>query len=213
MNRAYYFPLQAGGSLIIAIVILIAMSIAAIGLVSSVESDLLVTDNFTNQQSGMHAADAGSEAAIKWIKGLQDTTLLYADMSQQGYYASLPAGTDSFTADSSDPNIYIDWDDDQCGNATNIICHEAAPALPTDEAGNSIRYIIHRLCTTPGSPQDASNHCLDYQADSTINPQKGLIQYGQSVRLTLNQDVYYRIITRTKGARNTIVFTQTMIHF
>jgi hypothetical protein len=39
------------------------------------------------------------------------------------------------------------------------------------------------------------------------------MQYGQSLRINREADVYYRITTRIKGPRNTIVFSQTMVHF
>ena len=204
---------QSGAGLIIALIMLIIMSMAAIGLVNSVESGMLVSGNFAFRQAALHASDSGSEAAINWLEPLANMPDLYTNNSIKGYYATIPAGLNITYSGVNNPTILINWDSDNCNNQSGVTCIEPAPALPTDEAGNSIRYIIHRLCKSEGSPQNISNNCVQYQSAAGSSPQKGQMQYGQSLRFKNNTDVYYRITTRVKGPRNTIAFVQTMVHF
>ena len=204
---------QSGAGLIVALIMLIVMSMAAIGLVNSVESGLLSAGNFAFRQAALHASDAGSEAAINWLRPLANMSDLYTNNASYGYYATMPAGLDITNSGTGNATILINWDSNQCDDRAGVVCIEPAPALQTDDAGNSIRYIIHRLCKNNGSPQDVSNNCIKYQGVAGSSPQKGQMQYGQSLRINREADVYYRITTRIKGPRNTIVFTQTMVHF
>lgn len=204
---------QSGAGLIIALIMLVVMSMAAIGLVNSVEIGLLAAGNFAFKQAALHASDSGSEAAINWLAPLANMPDLYTDKAENGYYATMPTGLDITNSGIGNATQLINWDNNQCNELTNVTCIEPAPALPIDSAGNSVGYIIHRLCKANGSPQDVSNNCIQYQGFAGSSTQKGQIQYGQSLRFNSNADVYYRITTRIKGPRNTIVFTQTMVHF
>lgn len=204
---------QSGAGLIIALIMLVIMSMAAVGLVNSVEIGLLVAGNFALKQAALHASDSGSEAAINWLEPLANMPDLYADKVEKGYYATMPTGLDITNSGIGNTTKLINWDNNQCNENTSVTCIDPAPALLTDSAGNSVRYIIHRLCKASGSPQDVSNNCVQYQGVAGSSTQKGQMQYGQSLRFNRNADVYYRITTRIKGPRNTIAFTQIMVHF
>ena len=56
-----------GAGLIIALVVLTAMSLAALALVRTVGTGLLVAGNLAFRQAAVLAADAGGEAAIAWL--------------------------------------------------------------------------------------------------------------------------------------------------
>ena len=206
-----FFPRQAGAGLIVALIMLVVMSMAAVAMVRVIETGLLATGNFAFRQSARQSADAGSEAAVNWLTPLADLPTLYADQVSQGYYASLPAGLD--ITDSGLPNtkVLIDWDDNACNNRNNIICAKPSSELNIDSAGNRLRYVIHRLCNGSGSPLDPAIGCLQFQTAGSTK--KGAISYGQAKFFQQSPGVYYRITTRVKGPHNTIVFTQTMVHF
>ena len=208
---------QSGAGLVVALIMLIVMSLGAIALVRSVETGSLVAGNFAFRQSALLASDAGSEAAVQWLIPLAALPDLYTDQTARGYYASVPDGLDitnsGSSTSSSGVKVLIDWDNDQCQSQSGIVCVAAAPALATDAAGNSIRSVIHRLCLSAGSPTDAANSCLLYQDASGGSAKKSGISYGNVKRFQASVGVYYRITTRVMGPRNTIVFTQTMVHF
>lgn len=202
---------QAGAGLVVALIMLIVMSMAAVAMVRAIGTGLLVAGNFSFRQQALLAADAGSEAAISWLTPLASFPGLYADNTAQGYYASLPADLDIADSGRDKAKVLIDWDSNQCNGRTGFICQSAAAALASDAAGNSIRYTIHRLCKLAGSPQDAANSCLLYQPSSSAS--KGAVSYGQAKRFAASTGVYYRITTRVNGPRNTVVYTQTIVHF
>jgi Tfp pilus assembly protein PilX len=202
---------QSGAGLVVALIMLIVMSMAAVAMVRAIGTGILVAGNYSFRQQALLAADAGSEAAINWLTPLAAMPDLYADQTAQGYYASLPDGLDLTDSGRAGATNLIDWDGNQCNGRSGVTCQAASPALSTDAAGNSIRYTIHRLCKLPGSPEDAANNCLLYQ--SAPSAQKGAVSYGNAKRFAISPGVYYRITTRVNGPRNTVVFTQTMVHF
>lgn len=203
----------AGAGLMVALVMMIVMSMSALALVRAVSTSMLVAGNFAFRQAAVLAAEAGSEAAIVWLTQRASLPVLYTDVPDDGYYASLPNDLDISGNAAVTTGVAIDWDQDKCQARKGILCVSAAPAQTADEAGQVIQYAIHRLCRTPGSPQDAANSCLIYQESSQLSPKKGQISYGNSSRFKKNSAVYYRITTRVRGPRNTIVFVQTLVHF
>jgi type IV pilus assembly protein PilX len=81
------------------------------------------------------------------------------------------------------------------------------PSRPgSDAAGNTVRYVIHRLCETTGAP-----HTRQLRQ---INPPRSTAAAvsapAASSQLTNNQ-VYYRITTRITGPRNTVAYIQTIV--
>ena len=79
-----------------------------------------------------------------------------------------------------------------------------ATAGAQDAAGNTVSYVIHRLCDAAGPPQ--SVNCAKSPAGSAGGSQSA----GGLGGLTNNQ-VYYRITTRIAGPRNTVAYIQTII--
>lgn len=202
-----------GAGLMVALVMMIVMSMSALALVRAVSTSMLVAGNFAFRQAAVLAAETGSEAAIIWLTQRASLPMLYMDSPNDGYYASLPDDLDISGNAAVTKGVAVDWDEDKCQSRKGILCVSATPAQAADEVGQVIQYIIHRLCRTAGSPQDAANSCLIYQESSQQSPKKGQISYGASIRFKKDSAVYYRITTRVRGPRNTIVLVQTLIHF
>lgn len=204
---------SSGAGLVVALVMLIVMSMSALALVRAVSTSLLVAGNFAFRQAAVMAAEAGSEAAIAWLDRRATLPDLYVDQPHFGYYASLPEGLDISGRATPDTRIAIDWDMDACQSRTDIDCISASPESIVDSAGQVIRYTIHRLCRSTGSPQDSANSCLLYQESSQASPKKAQFSYGAAIRFKKESAVYYRITVRVRGPRNTTVFVQTLVHF
>lgn len=204
---------QSGASLVIALVMLVIMSLGAIGLVRSVSTSLMVASNLAFRESAVLSSDAGAQAAINWLTPLVMTADLAVNQVAVGYYASAPDGLDISGMDDAHASVAIDWDDSKCKGSAASVCQQPAPALATNDAGNSVRYIIHRLCRTAGNPSSATNNCLMHQTGQTSGLKKSQLSYGAASNFTSTASVYYRITVRVRGPRNTTVFTQTLIHF
>jgi Tfp pilus assembly protein PilX len=213
LERFVTHPRSGGAGLVVALVMLIVMSMSALALVRTVSTSVLVAGNFAFRQAAVMAAEAGSEAAIVWLTARATLPDLYADLPNQGYYASLPEGLDISGSTPVGAKVAIDWDKDECNSRTGVACVSASPATTKDDAGQIVQYVIHRLCRSAGSPEDSANSCLLYRESSQVSPKKGQFSYGASSRFKPNSAVYYRITTRVSGPRNTTVFVQTLMHF
>ncbi len=201
-----------GAGLIVALVVLVVMSLGALALVRAVASSLLVAGNFAFRQAAVLAADAGSEAAISWLSERAASAEPFTDQPDAGYYASLPAGLD-LTGNRGSANATIDWDRDDCAARSELTCLKAASPLATDAAGNTVSYVIHRLCRSAGSPDDASNSCLLFHSAQGGSSNRSQLSYGASKRFQSADTVYYRITVHVQGPRNTTAFVQTLVHY
>jgi Tfp pilus assembly protein PilX len=202
-----------GASLVVTLIILVIMSLGAIALVRSIDANLMVASNLAFRESAVLASDAGIEEAIKWLSARITSPEIYADQASQGYYASTPDELNGSGLNGGNAKIAIDWNDTNCDGTASLACQQPAPALKTNQSGNSVRYIIHRLCRISGSPDSASNSCLMYRASQVGSLKKGQISYGATSRFVSAANVYYRVTICVHGPRNTTVFTQALIHF
>lgn len=204
---------QSGVVLFIALIVLVAMTLAGIALVRSVDTGSVVAGNLAFKQGATLAGDAGTEAAIAWLLPVAGTASAYADQPAAGYYATSQDTLD-MTGGSNDPNrALVDWDFNSCNGATTPACIAPAPPLSTDAAGNTVTYIIHRLCLSSGDPNASGNTCANYQTASSTSPKRGELKYGEDKRFEPPAKEYYRITSRTAGPRNTASFVETIVHF
>lgn len=202
---------QRGVVLLIALIVLVAMTLAGIGLVRSVDTGNMVAGNLAFKQGATLAGDSGTEAAIGWLTPLNGTSTVYTSNAAAGYYATSQATLDPTNHNSATTVPAVDWDDNNCSGLAFSICIKPAPAIVVGD--NSVSYIIHRLCQTETDPNNAGNTCVTYQSASSTSPRRGELKYGDDKRFEPLPGPYYRIISRVKGPRNTVSFVETMIHF
>lgn len=208
---------QKGVVLIITLVVLVAMTLAAIALVRSVDTGNVVAGNMAFKQGAVQSADAGTEAAIAWLTSVAGIAASYTDIPEQGYYATSQEELDP-TGNNGDPgHALIDWDNNDCNNAvadgTATNCIQPFPSNPNDAAPNAagyiVQYVIHRLCPSTGLP----NNCAS-TASTVAGTSAGAKDYTSKGGLSGETEVeYYRITTRVKGPRNTVSYVETIIHF
>jgi len=185
------FYRQQGVVLFIALIVLVAMTLAAIALVRSVDTVNQIAGNLAFKQGATHSGDAAVETARTWLVA-QAAGTLWNNNAANGYYASTP--TVGQGAETS-------WDQ---YNWTG-----SAIALPADAAGNQVSYVVHRLCQISGDPSGAGNNCLSTVITGSTPPgsSKGAGRKGPSG----TAQYYYRITSRIIGPRNTVSYTQTLI--
>jgi Tfp pilus assembly protein PilX len=183
------FRRQQGVVLFISLIMLVAMTLAGIALIRSVDTANLIAGNLAFRQGATLAADSGVETARTWlIAPAQGGNALYNNSPANGYYSSA-APVASWEQ--------YDW--------TNL-----AVPVPggVDAAGNQVRYVIHRLCTFAGQPPGGANNCLSTtSAGSGQGSSKGAGVQNPSGTAVW----YYRITSRVIGPRNTASYVQTLI--
>jgi type IV pilus assembly protein PilX len=189
---------QRGVVLFIALIVLMAMTLAGIALMRNVDSGTVIAGNLAFRQTATHVADIGVEAARAWLT--TTSTSLYGDSSSNGYYATWQESIDLLGNDPGKTDF--NW-------ASNSITTTGAHAGPT---GYTVRYVIHRLCQNTGDPTGSSANCVktSVTSSSTSTGTKGAAAYG-SYAITVPTAALYRITVRVEGPRNTLGYIQSTL--
>ncbi|WP_194722882.1 pilus assembly PilX family protein [Noviherbaspirillum malthae] len=212
-NALAVFPRsQQGVVLLVALIVLVAMTLAALSLVRSIDTGNQVAGNLAFKQGATAAADGGVEAAIDWLVTKVGTPALHADVPAQGYYATSQDTLDITGTSGNDDYAAVDWDNNNCNGISAAACIKPSAAIDAGN-GNSITYIIHRLCVSSGDPNSSGNSCANFKSASSTSPKRGEIKYGDDKRFEPLPAVYYRITSRVKGPKNTVSFVETIVHF
>ncbi|KPK14894.1 MAG: hypothetical protein AMJ67_15710 [Betaproteobacteria bacterium SG8_41] len=186
---------QRGTVLFIALIVLVAMTLAGIAIMRSVDTATLIAGNLAFKQATIQSADNGVEQAYQWL--LANRTVLANTNLGAGYYSSRPG---------SEP----DWNDP--------LTWTSAATVGTDAAGNTTSYVIHRLCNCPDTlyngtcASGSAQQCALTTASNVAPPpgQGDSFAVGASGFLE-DPKAYYRITVRTQGPRNTTSYVQSMV--
>jgi len=202
---------QQGIVLIMALIVLVAMTLAAIALVRSVYTANVIAGNLAFQQAATHSADAGVEAAVAWLEDNNGKTtsstatactpstlpVLACDQTTYGYLANRQ---DPDTTSQESWRQF--WDDH---------LNSSAKSLTADGAGNTVSYVIQRMCTLAGDAQSTGNDCTTSPHASAGTCAGGSSCDSQKDNLAGISQVYYRITVKVVGPRNTQSFTQAIV--
>jgi len=186
---------QRGVVLMIALIVLVAMTLAGIALVRSVDTSNIIAGNLAFQQAATHSGDTGTETAVAWLQANNAGVTLQANIFVNGYAAAR-----------TDPAAGQSWD----AFWTNVLVPAGQVVTLAADAstGNTVSYTIQRLCNAIGDPAVPGVDCAVSQtAASTSGSSKG----SGFVSLLYNAQVYYRITSRIVGPRNTVSYVQTIV--
>lgn len=188
---------QRGSVLLIALILLVAMSLAGIALIRSVSTSNIIAGNLAFQQAATHSADVGVETALTFLRansGAGVATL----------HTSVLTGTGTrYVALRQDPATGQSWDTFW---TSTLAGSGAVNTLAADAAGNSVSYVIHRLCDNTGVP--AYPGC---SAPPTDTGAASSSMGGGVVQVVGDKQVYYRITARVTGPRNTLSYVQAIV--
>lgn len=199
---------QGGVSLIFALIVLVLMAISGLALLRSMDTSNLIAGNMAFQQSAVHSSDAGVEAAISWLTINNAVAgVLYSDSPAAGYTASAAAvpanvtGEDFWNSLSAAGICFLPVAGGAC---------TASPGVP-DPAGNTVSYMIQRLCGSAGAT--TGNSCSTFTSTSGITATGNNEGAGEDVitPLTAGSAVYYRITVRVTGPRNSVSYVQSIV--
>jgi type IV pilus assembly protein PilX len=205
LNNTYSFAArdrgtsQRGTVLLIALILLVALSLAGIALIRSVSTSNMIAGNLAFQQGATHAADMGVETAVGFLEA---NSAVVAGVSALHSSVTSGAGT-RYVAVRQDPAAGQSWD--AFWSAT-LAGSGAVNTLATDAAGNTVSFVIHRLCNSAGAPVYPG--CSSSPTDATSS---GNSQGAGVIALTSPRQVYYRVTTRVAGPRNTLSYVQVIV--
>ena len=189
---------QQGVVLFVSLIILVAMTLAGIALMRSVDTNVLIAGNLAFRQANTMYADTGVEAARAWLTA--NTASL--NNNQPGgalhYWANYQLGV-NFLGTAPVAGDNYNW-------------AQAATVAAPDPA-YTIAYVIHRLCGGTGAPSDASAKCMQASAGGGSGSSglgtKGVVSYGVQALPGIST-IYYRVTVRVRGPRNTLSYVQAI---
>lgn len=194
---------QQGVVLFVALIALVVMSLAAVALIRSVDTNTIIAGNMALKHSALVSSDRGVEAALDWLDSENSIDLkrLEQDNITKGYYStfSLNGSPDL------DDSIVLKAD------ATWITAAEATGVGivggKEETSGNEIRFIIQRMCRVSGEPN--KDNCL--QGAPNVDKSSNQIT-PECCPPEPKPEPIYRITTRVQGAKNTVSYAQTFVY-
>lgn len=193
---------QKGLVLFVALIALLAMSLAAAALIRSVDTSVLVAGNLAFKQSATLAADNGIETAFSWIT--DHPNLLEADLATEGFYATqAKLGSEPDLTWFKDEDI---WDD----NNSRLAEGNGYVAGLDTLTGNTVRYVIQRMCNATGAANQ--DKCL-FGSGATKTSSLGVKENSELGAIVLaSLSPMYRVTARVTGPKNTTSYVQAFFN-
>jgi Tfp pilus assembly protein PilX len=195
-RRAVVASRQRGVVMMVAMIVLVAMTLAGIALTRSMDTTNMIAGNMAFKQVSVQAAYVAMEQAVAFIEANGGSGALGADLLANGYRASV---------DYAPPSMDTFWSNLESANS---ICYMGALGCTAnksnavaDALGNIRGYVIERMCqgTTCAvvQRQVQSGGCCE-------GPDCGDIP-------CYSNDQMFRITVRVTGPRNTNTYIQTFV--
>lgn len=208
---------QRGASLLFALITVVGLSLAAVGLIRSVDTGTGILGNLAFKQDSLLASDEATRQALTWLGNNVAGATLHNDIVAQGYSARHLPLLDPTGSGSDATRTVIDWADKPCssyatGSFAACLSPLTLPALPN---GVKAQYVILRLCSGPGDANSVSLVCAKpLTASAAVTGERGEISAQNTGRVASSVLVqYFRVIVRTQSARQTVSTTETLVHF
>ena len=211
---------QRGVVLFMTLIMLVAMTLIGLALFRNVDSSTLIANNLGFRQSALVTADLGTELAVVWLN--KNKASLISDAETSGYYSTEQTGTDFTGMATSASTDNVDWTGASgfrraCWVKTfnlatgTITCGATAADQYVDGSGNSLSFIVQRMCDATGSYGASSTiQCATEGAAVAAGGSKGAVGYG-SYAISSKAMIYYRVTSRVTGPRNSTSYLQTMV--
>ena len=197
---------QRGVVLFLALIALVVMSLAAVALIRSVDTNAVIAGNLSFKQSARISSDRGAETALVWINTkAPNPASLNSNIPSEGYYATyITPDLDMVLKDDAT------WTNANSAAATGS---DIVAGVEDNGKGNNIRYIIQRMCSQAVSPSnDVSNKCLFGGTVKGGNSQGVKDRSRCCGQVGAQQSPVYRVTVRVTGAKNTVSYTQTYVY-
>jgi len=194
---------EHGVVLFIALLVMVALSLAGIALLRSADTATAVAGNLAFKQAAAAAVDRSVETAVQALFDprpdpttsnpvIADKTV---DSPANNYYACVqaPGGGGCLPASNAIPEV-----------PNLLITKTGLTPVVADPAGNTSYYVIERMCVNSG-PAVGANCNLSAAA---LGADAGTQHYEALSRVG---DAYYRVTIRVEGPRNTVQYAQAFL--
>lgn len=212
---------QRGVVLFFALMALMVMSIAAVALIRSVDTNNLLSGNIVFRQSATLASNVGIEGVTEAISKSIPVANIVLHQPGLGYYANC------IQFDKTPTELVCDGSKITSMTWTNA----NSRLLPSqtdgndeiqngiDRQGNEIRYIVERMCNfseaevTAGTASSDASRCMMASSASdgeTCSRNQTNLELFKQCKTSANVPLY-RVTLRIAGPKNTVSFMQAFI--
>jgi type IV pilus assembly protein PilX len=188
---------QHGVVLVIALIVMVSMTLAAIALVRSVDSGVLIAANLAFRQSATLAAEASLKNASDLITDISLNTPTDLEGNMGAYWANAQHGMPN----PFNPLTY-NWEPGGISACVPADCSK-------DAAGNTARYVVHRLCNDTGPV--SSTNCVRRRSSSGTTG-NSVVDYRRLYPAETEGALLYRVTVRVTGPRNTTSHVQAVLY-
>ena len=193
---------ERGVVLFIALLVMVALSLAGIALIRSADTSTIVAGNLAFKQAAESAVDRSIEQAIKKLFDPQpdpanskpEIAVKTADLLAENYFACVQAeGGGCLPPSTAIPEI-----------PAVLKTKTGLTPVPVDLAGNKSYYVIERMCANAGDAvgSNCNMSTAGLGADAGTQPFEGLTRTGGA---------FYRVTVRVEGPRNTVAYAQAIL--
>ena len=190
---------QRGVVLFIALIVLVAMTLAGIALVRSVDTSNIIAGNLAFKQGTTQAADVGIEAAFDALPAIVASSLDTVVTGSTGTYWYYPTRRVHDAKGVPTTKEY----DGTAGTGTPINWSSVPKA--TTVAGNEVRIVIDRLCQGPPPVTDLEAKCFSEPGTGGGTKKVGGVVFSATTK------VFYRVTARVSGPRNSVSMVQAIL--
>jgi hypothetical protein len=189
---------QRGVVLFIALLVMVALSLAGIALIRSADTASIVAGNLAFKQAAAAAVDRSVEQANQLLFDPGTGSPVIADKTvdapAQNYYACVQAdGGGCLPLSTPIPEI-----------PAMLITKTGITPVPVDLAGNTSYHVIERMCANAGAAV-GSNCNL---ASAALGADAGTQHYEALNRVG---STYFRVSIRVDGPRKTVQYAQAIL--
>jgi hypothetical protein len=190
---------QRGVVLMIALIVLIALTLAGLSMVRTADTGSVISGNLSFRQSALAATDAGVEDAFNALGGIAGIIATSAEAQiPNRYYPTIPGPADYDEygvrkVDVAGAPMTVDWN--------------AAPTVAGMPSGYNVRYIIERMCSGVLPITDVGASCVTDGATGGGSKRAGAPAFTGAMKTN------YRITVRVEGPRNTLSIAQAVVAY
>ena len=194
---------QSGVVLFIAMIALVVMSLAAVALIRSVDTNNLIAGNLSYKQTAAASSSFGVESMANQL-GINLLTYSEASDPTNGYYALCSTYSTAGTCDGKNLTAAANW---VPGNTSRLATGSGVTA-GVDTYGNTVQYIVERMCKSVGSA--TTSPCLS--SSSFLDANSKNVPNGPPPPSYLFNAAIYRVTVRVAGPKNTLSYIQAYLY-
>jgi type IV pilus assembly protein PilX len=204
-NQAYLKKTQSGVVLFLALVSMVVMSLAAVALIRSVDTNNMIAGNISYKQTAAVSSSFGIESVADTL-GIKSLAYGNSNDPGNGYYATCRTFDGATTCDGRNLTLDANW----VPGTKSRLADGVATGITggVDAYGNTIQYIVERMCNTATAPD--STVCLLVKTNNDTNSHN-IHNEPLDPPVVLTEIPLYRVTVRIAGPKNTVSYIQAFI--